>query len=254
MTDGTNAPAAWYPDPTGQPGQRYWDGAAWTEQTRASDAVETPPPEEGPTTTTTPPEYTSPGGGSTSAGAASTTSAMGTNVDVSAFFRNTPRGLLIVFIAALVFLIATFLPWITAEAPGFGSESENAWSGDVPFALLGPSAEELALGDSGTTDMLLLFPLIAVAAGLAIALARGAAKPGFAQAIVALGVAAALLMLLEFATISAEAGDFEDLAEAGGFDASVSTGFGLWIAVLAAIGVAVGGFVYLREPKVAPAA
>lgn len=26
-------PPAWYPDPSGQPGQRYWDGAQWTHFT-----------------------------------------------------------------------------------------------------------------------------------------------------------------------------------------------------------------------------
>jgi hypothetical protein len=28
-------PAGWYPDPQGQAGQRYWDGASWTEHTSA---------------------------------------------------------------------------------------------------------------------------------------------------------------------------------------------------------------------------
>ncbi|MHB8449082.1 MAG: HNH endonuclease [Mycobacteriales bacterium] len=27
-------PAAWYPDPSGQAGRRYWDGEAWTEHTQ----------------------------------------------------------------------------------------------------------------------------------------------------------------------------------------------------------------------------
>lgn len=26
-------PAGWYVDPSGRPGQRYWDGAAWTDHT-----------------------------------------------------------------------------------------------------------------------------------------------------------------------------------------------------------------------------
>jgi hypothetical protein len=26
-------PLGWYPDPSGQPGQRYWDGATWTHWT-----------------------------------------------------------------------------------------------------------------------------------------------------------------------------------------------------------------------------
>src|SRR5690349_23884053 len=35
-------PAGWYPDPDGTGGQRYWDGAAWTEH--RSPAVEAPQP------------------------------------------------------------------------------------------------------------------------------------------------------------------------------------------------------------------
>jgi hypothetical protein len=32
MTDTPSLPpAGWYPDPSGGPGQRYWDGTAWTE-------------------------------------------------------------------------------------------------------------------------------------------------------------------------------------------------------------------------------
>jgi hypothetical protein len=36
-----NPPAGWYPDPSGQPGQRWWDGSTWTEQTQGgpSDAA-----------------------------------------------------------------------------------------------------------------------------------------------------------------------------------------------------------------------
>lgn len=37
-------PAGWYPDPDGTGGQRYWDGAAWTEH-RAPAQTPTPPPE-----------------------------------------------------------------------------------------------------------------------------------------------------------------------------------------------------------------
>jgi Protein of unknown function (DUF2510)/Domain of unknown function (DUF4190) len=33
MTDTPSPPpAGWYPDPSGAPGQRYWDGTAWTDQ------------------------------------------------------------------------------------------------------------------------------------------------------------------------------------------------------------------------------
>ncbi|HEY3684408.1 MAG TPA: DUF2510 domain-containing protein [Streptosporangiaceae bacterium] len=33
-------PAGWYPDPSGQPGQRYWDGVQWTADTTAVNMAE----------------------------------------------------------------------------------------------------------------------------------------------------------------------------------------------------------------------
>ncbi len=37
------APPGWYPDPSGPPGQRYWDGSNWTEH-----RVAAPPPPPAP--------------------------------------------------------------------------------------------------------------------------------------------------------------------------------------------------------------
>lgn len=35
MSNAANQPpAGWYPDPSGEPGDRYWDGVAWSESTR----------------------------------------------------------------------------------------------------------------------------------------------------------------------------------------------------------------------------
>ena len=33
------APPGWYTDPSGQPGQRWWDGASWTQQTQQAQPV-----------------------------------------------------------------------------------------------------------------------------------------------------------------------------------------------------------------------
>ena len=36
MTAGQQPAAGWYPDPSGQPGQRYWDGQQWHENVPAT--------------------------------------------------------------------------------------------------------------------------------------------------------------------------------------------------------------------------
>ncbi len=50
MTDTPQTPAGWYPDPSGAPQQRYWDGSKWTEQIHAQapqpGGGATPPPEK----------------------------------------------------------------------------------------------------------------------------------------------------------------------------------------------------------------
>lgn len=40
----TMPPAGWYPDPESVEGQRYWDGAKWTDQKVAPGPRELPPP------------------------------------------------------------------------------------------------------------------------------------------------------------------------------------------------------------------
>ena len=35
-------PAGWYPDPSGQPGQRYFDGINWTEHRAAGQPMGPP--------------------------------------------------------------------------------------------------------------------------------------------------------------------------------------------------------------------
>lgn len=42
----TVPPAGWYTDPSGQPGERWWDGTNWTEQTRALPPAQPTWPEQ----------------------------------------------------------------------------------------------------------------------------------------------------------------------------------------------------------------
>lgn len=46
MTEGTQTPAGWYPDPENPGQQRYWDGAAWAAPSATSAPPQmTPPPQ-----------------------------------------------------------------------------------------------------------------------------------------------------------------------------------------------------------------
>jgi hypothetical protein len=65
------APPGWYPDPAGGPGQRWWDGYAWTEAT-VLPAVPPPPPGPPPLPESSPPQpsppqSSAPGGATASA-------------------------------------------------------------------------------------------------------------------------------------------------------------------------------------------
>ena len=42
--ESSESPAGWYPDPDGKPADRYWDGTAWSSQTRPQKPVATLPP------------------------------------------------------------------------------------------------------------------------------------------------------------------------------------------------------------------
>lgn len=39
----TETPPGWYPDPSGTPGTRFWDGQAWTDQVQAAQPLTGPP-------------------------------------------------------------------------------------------------------------------------------------------------------------------------------------------------------------------
>lgn len=56
----TSPVSGWYPDPHGQPGERFWDGSAWTNDTRAvppSAPTDAPPAYDGFGNPSAPPAY-----------------------------------------------------------------------------------------------------------------------------------------------------------------------------------------------------
>jgi hypothetical protein len=174
--------------------------------------------------------------------------------------------LLVVIGGALLFVIATFLPWMrlgATETDVAGTQYEwtewrNGWSGDVPWLILGA---DLTSAENGVCDMLFGVVLVGGAAVLAIVVATGAAgsiKKVFVLAIIGLGAIAVLLVLLEALALPGEIGDwrraYEDAAIINGGPADVRGGvsLGIWLALLGALTVVGGGvWCYLEQQRTA---
>jgi hypothetical protein len=131
----------------------------------------------------------------------------------------------IIAASGIVLFIAYFLPWFTADA---GIVSVDATGGDVGFFW-------------ATLPMLLGL----VAAGIVIATKLFDVKlpdlpAPLGQILLGIGGLAAVLVVLKLLI-----GEDADGAEALGID--VSRSFGIFLAALAAIGLAVGGFLKMQE-------
>ena len=134
--------------------------------------------------------------------------------------------------SGIVLFIAYFLPWFTADA---GIVSVSISGGDVGFLW-------------ATLPMLLGL----VAAGLVIAnklfdVTLPDLPIPWGQAFLGAGALAAVLVVLKLLI-----GEDADGASAFGID--VSRGFGIFLAALAAIGLAAGGFLKYQEGDDTPAA
>jgi hypothetical protein len=119
------------------------------------------------------------------------------------------QGQMIAGVAAVLLFIFTFLPWFSVE----GADSENIWKvSGSPYDV---------------------FLLITVAVGIAAALGVGSMIPG-----VTIEGAAALLGTVAAITLLWLLIDFPD---------GVDRGIGLFLALLAAIGIAYGGYSAAQE-------
>jgi hypothetical protein len=127
----------------------------------------------------------------------------------------------VVGISAAVFLIALFLPWYGVDG-GSHSGSHYFLTGWIPLFLAAGMVTVIALTRFSTVQL----PKLPIPWG---------------QAFLIAGVVIAILLLLRTIfseTIDTPLGDF-----------TLDRKFGLFIALLAAIGLAVGGFLKSKEPE-----
>jgi hypothetical protein len=128
--------------------------------------------------------------------------------------------------SGLLFLIAMFLPWWGLDFGEFGSASNNGWdyflTGWLPLLIIIVMVAQIGVEKFSTTDVPTL-PL------------------PWSQVHLIAGAVVAVLVLLRV-IIGADEG-------AGGFEFDLDRMWGLWVALLAAIGVAVGGYLKSREPQ-----
>ena len=131
--------------------------------------------------------------------------------------------------SGIVLFIASFLTWFKAEVPGLGalglgSASANAW--DVGFL--------------GWVPVLVGIAMVAFVAVRAFApeVKLPELPLPWGQVLFIAGCVAAVLVVLKFLIGEDDGGGVID----------ISRGFGLFLAVLASIGLAVGGYFKWKEP------
>lgn len=128
--------------------------------------------------------------------------------------------------SGIVFLIAMFLPWWGIETD-FGTGSNSGWdyflTGILPLLIVIAMVTQIALAKFSTTEL------------------PKPPLPWNQIHLIAAGAVVAVLLLLRVVIGSSEG--------SGGFEIDLDRMYGLWVALLAAIGVGVGGFLKSKDPE-----
>ena len=131
--------------------------------------------------------------------------------------------------AGILFLISMFLPWWGLDFGEFGSASNNGFdyflTGWLPLLIIIAMVAQIAVARFSTTQL----PKIPIS---------------WNQAHLIAGGVVAVLLVLRVIIGSSEG--------SGGFEVDLDRMWGLWVALVAALGVGVGGYLKSREPEVEP--
>jgi hypothetical protein len=129
------------------------------------------------------------------------------------------QGAMIAAISGLVLFISLFFDWVGIEVTGVGSASQTGWE-----------------SQSSLDIYLLIVSVIAVIPGV-LALTGGGGDLPIANATNALLLGAIAVILMFFTMFI-------------GFPNGLDRKFGMWLALIASIGVAVGGYLAAQEEAV----
>jgi hypothetical protein len=132
----------------------------------------------------------------------------------------------VIVASGILFLISMFFPWWGLDFGEFGSASNNGWdyflTGWLPLLLIIVMIGQIVIAKFTDTEL---------------------PKPPLPwnQVHLIAGIAVAVLLILRV-IIGASEGS-------GGFEVDLDRMWGLWVALVAAIGVGVGGFLKSKEPE-----
>jgi hypothetical protein len=129
------------------------------------------------------------------------------------------QGAMIAAISGLVLFISLFFDWVGIEVTGVGSASQTGWE-----------------SQSSLDIYLLIVSVVAVVPGV-LALTGGGGYLPIANAANALLLGAIAVILMFFTMFI-------------GFPDGLDRKFGMWLALIASIGVAVGGYLAAQEEAV----